>query len=341
MSRNLIKYGGIGLVVFLFLWTGMTAAIKAYKAAHPPYTPPDMRFGILPKLVFPEKTFEKKEFTKALPGDVFPKFSDQAKVYVVYLPKTLYGSLDYAKSIAKDLGFAGEPTETKTGSGIYEFKSENLNQVLRMNVLDGSFVLKYPYESDQMLLSPDKMPMKEGAIDIARAYLAKANKLPKDIEGGEKKVSFWKIEFDGLKLVESLSEANMIRVDFFRETTDNKLKLMTSEPGKAAISVLVSGSSVEGKKVVEINYRYVDIDRQSFSSYPIKTVETAFNDLKAGNYWPASDNQSGSAKIKNVYLAYFEPVNLTNYLQPVFVFEGDNQFVGYVSAILDKYVKQN
>ena len=43
--------------------------------------------------------------------------------------------------------------------------------------------------------------------------------------------------------------------------------------------------------------------------------------------------------IRKIYLAYFEPATLTNYLQPVFVFEGDDNFVAYVSAVTDKYVK--
>jgi len=59
-SRNVIKYGGVGLVVFIFLWWGLTTAIKAYQAAHPPYMAPTVRFGILDKIYFPDKDFERK-----------------------------------------------------------------------------------------------------------------------------------------------------------------------------------------------------------------------------------------------------------------------------------------
>jgi len=45
---------------------------------------------------------------------------------------------------------------------------------------------------------------------------------------------------------------------------------------------------------------------------------------------------AGQVTIRNIYLAYFEPVTLTNYLQPIFVFEGDNNFVAYVPAISTK-----
>ena len=77
VSRRVIKFGGIGLISFLFLWSGLTAAIKAYRAAHPPYVAPTVRFGTLNKIVFPEKNFEKKNFTAELPNDRFPKYKDQ------------------------------------------------------------------------------------------------------------------------------------------------------------------------------------------------------------------------------------------------------------------------
>ncbi|MBU1117987.1 hypothetical protein KKD37_03425, partial [Patescibacteria group bacterium] len=89
------------------------------------------------------------------------------------------------------------------------------------------------------------------------------------------------------------------------------------------------------------NYKHVDVDTSaaSASTYPIKTSEEAFSDLKSGDYWPASDIAKDSVVIRKIYLAYFEPVNLTQFLQPVYVFEGDGGFVAYVRAITDKYAK--
>jgi hypothetical protein len=183
------------------------------------------------------------------------------------------------------------------------------------------------------------MPTKEEAIDIAKSYLLGANKLPDDLASGENKVSYWKISFDGLQSVSSLSEANIIKVDFFRKKIDDNLNVMSAKVNSAPVSVLVSGSQLEGKRIVEVNYKYANIDREMYSTYPIKTTEEAWNELKAGNYWPASDVNGIDVAINNVYLAYFEPVSLTNYLQPIYVFEGNQDFVAYVPAITDKYIK--
>ena len=339
VSRRVIKYGGIGLVGFLFFWWGLTASIKAYQEAHPPYVAPTVRFGTLGKIVFPEKTFEKKNFTAELPNDSFPSYSDQANVYVIYRSKSALGALEEGKKIAAAMGFTTEPREVATGQ--YLFNDSISGRSLTMNVLESSFKLSYPYLSDQMLLNPEQMPSKEQAISAAKNFLQQAGKLSTDLESGEKKVSYWKINFDGLKAVDALSEANIIRVDFFRKSLDNDIQVVSSEVGKASVSVLVSGSSVAAKKIVEVNYQHVDVDTSAASSstYPIKSSQEAFNDLKSGDYWPASDSATANVIIRKIYLAYFEPVNLTQFLQPVYVFEGDGGFVAYVRTITDKYAK--
>jgi hypothetical protein len=336
-SRRIIKYGGlvIGLFTFAYIFTGM--AIKAYIAAHPPYKPPDVKFGLLPKIVFPDKAFQKKNFVAELPSDTFPKFKDQAKVYVIARPNSTFLALEQDTKSAKEMGFVTKPTELRYG--VYEFSNNTLNQKLTMNVLDGSFQLKYPYETDQMLLNPAAMPTINDATTMAKQYLESGGKYPSDIDEKNKKVSYWKIGFDGLKAVTSLSEANVIRIDFFRNPLEEDVKIVAPDINSASVSVLVSGAQVEGKKIVEVNYKYANIDRELFSTYPIKTSEEAWAELKSGNYWPASDTESGSVTIRSMYLAYFEPVTLTNYLQPIYVFEGDKNFVAYVPAVTDKYIK--
>ncbi len=72
---------------------------------------------------------------------------------------------------------------------------------------------------------------------------------------------------------------------------------------------------------------------------PWPADEEAWNDLKMGNYWPASDVETNKVTIRNMYLAYFEPISLTNYLQPIYVFEGDGKFAAYVPAVTDNFIK--
>lgn len=337
-SRRLIKYGSFGLVVFTLMWMITTASYKAYIAAHPPYYAPTVKYGILPKIVFPDKKADSKSFTLELANDEVPKFGDQAKVYIIYRPNTTFLALEEDTKTAASFGFSEPPVEIKPG--IYEFKNNTTNKTLTVNVLDGDFDITYPYASDQMLLSPEKMPNKTEAMSIASSFLEKGNKMTSDLLNGTKEVTFWRIQDGGLKSVSAQSEANAARVDFFREDLDNKV-LVSSNFGQASVSVLVSGATVEAKKVIDVNFKDMQIDRESFSTYPIKTGQEAIDSLNAGNYWTAVDVANKNVIIRKIYLAYFEPTTLTNYLQPIYVFEGDNNFVAYVPAIKSDYIDQN
>ncbi|MFA6361697.1 MAG: hypothetical protein WCX33_02735, partial [Candidatus Shapirobacteria bacterium] len=285
-SRQVIKFGGSGLIIFVFLWTVISTGYKLYIKAHPPYIAPTAKYGILPKNTFPEKLTEQKTFSFELPNDVIPTFKDQAKVYVIYRPNTTFLALEEDTKTAIDFGFESKPTEIKPG--IYEFKNDTLNRTLTVNVLDGDFKMTYPYTSDQMLLEPKSMPKKEEAVNIASSFLEKGNKLTSDLDEGEKKVSFWQIQGTGLKAVSSQAEANAARVDFYRKNLDD-FNLVSTNYGQASVSVLVSGSDVEGKRVIEVNFKDITIDRESFSTYQIKTAQEAINDLNNGNYWTAVD----------------------------------------------------
>lgn len=335
-SRILIKFGGIFLVISLVAYSLLVAGVKAYRAAHPPYTPPTVKYGLLPKIVFPNKKYDKKNFTLALPNDSLPIVSDQMPVYIVYRPNTTFLALDYDTKIAASFGFKDKPNEISPG--VYQFKNNLLNQTMTMNVLDSSFKMEYPYLIDQLLQNTTKTPTKNEAIEKAKGYLQLGNQLNNDLEAGTKVVTYWKIQFDGLKSVSSASDGDLARVDFFRKDLDDGTKILSAQPSKASISVLVSGSDLEGKKIVEVNYSYANIDRQSFSTYPIKTPSQAVAELKSGSYWPASDATGNDVTINGVYLAYFEPVTLTNYMQPIYVFTGSGDFVGYVPAVSEKYI---
>jgi hypothetical protein len=245
--------------------------------------------------------------------------------------------LEEAKKTAKLVGFTGEPKEIRIG--VYEFSDLVSNKKMTINVLTGNFDISYPYLSDQLLLSPDDMPSKEEAVNYAKNYLDQAGKLFTDLDSGEKKTSFWKIATDGLKSVNGLSEANLVRVDFFRNQLDEDKKIVSDEFDRSTVSVLVSGSSVQSKRIVEVNYRYINIDTQTPSTYPIKTAQAAYEDMEKGYYWPAKNIDKKEVVIRKVSLAYFEPVSATQFLQPVYVFEGDGGFTAYVPAVTDKYLQ--
>ncbi|MFA7301224.1 MAG: hypothetical protein WC069_02870 [Candidatus Shapirobacteria bacterium] len=337
ISRKIIKFGGVGVlgIVIIYWFFGLVWA--AYLAANPPYMAPTVRFGVLPKIIFSEKAIAKKDFSLELPNDTFPEFKDQTNVYVIYRSKSVIGALEEAKKTAELINFRNAPTEVSTG--VYRFDDPTTGKNLVMNVLGDSFKLSYDYLNDQSLLNPGNMPSNAEAISQAKAFLSQAGKLYKDLDEGTTKVTLWKIGFGALAEVKGLTDANIIRVDFFRNQLNGERNIVSESLDKSSVSVLLSGSTEMAKKILEVNYKYVNVDDSAPSTYPIKTAQTAFNDMKSGYYWPAVDVPASAVTVRKVSLAYFEPITPVQFLQPVYVFEGDGGFVGYVPAVTDKYTK--
>jgi len=335
-ARNNIKFGGLGIIILLLLVSFTKFGVALYKKSRVVKVVPNVKYGILPKIVFPTKEFKPKTFTFEMPNDSFPKFSDQARVYIVFRTDKSFLALEQETEAARQMGFTQKGVDK--GDNVYEFKNDS-NQTLRIKILDGSFKLSYPYGDDQILMANKSVPDKVEAIDKAKSFLEAAGRLPKDLASGSQIATFYRIEGSNLKQVTTIAEANLVRVDFYRENFDNEVKIVSTEANKAPVSVLISGSGVGARNIVEVDYKYVNIDRESFATYPTKTLNEAMTELKSGKYWPVSDVVNNGVIIRKIYLAYFEPITLTNFMQPIYVFEGDNNFIAYVSAIGNTFTK--
>lgn len=150
-------------------------------------------------------------------------------------------------------------------------------------------------------------------------------------------LSYYKIMPGKLAEAASLSEADLLRVDFFRDKIADEFGVVSVETDKASVSVLISGSEDEKRKVVEVDYRYVPIDESKLATYPIKPVDVAWGELMEGRYYPAKDTEEKTIIIRRIELAYFEPLVGTNFFQPVFLFEGDGEFTAYVPALASEW----
>jgi len=51
------------------------------------------------------------------------------------------------------------------------------------------------------------------------------------------------------------------------------------------------------------------------------------------------ESQSGNIVIRNVSLAYYDADQPQNFLQPIYVFEGDNNFIGFVPAVSSQWME--
>ncbi len=338
-ARKSLRYG---LYTIIFIMVGkvfLDLAISAYLKVFPPGPPPPtVKFGKLTRIPFPENQLAVKfNYVLETPDGGFPKdISTQAKVY--FMPKVNANllALDAAKQKAKALNYSDEPEQVS--DSLYKFKNPSFPSVLEMNIISGVFSISYDLNSDRSPIQI-KPPIAETAAQTYKEALVNANVMPEDLNGPVTH-SFFKLSDGKLITALALSEADVIKVNFFRKAYD-KLPSLTADPNESNVWALVSGATTKEQQLVAAEYHYFPVDETQHSTYPIITPEEAYAQLQAGSAFIAEagvNNKEGATlKIRRIYLAYFDPDEQTDYFQPIYVFEGDNGFTAYYPAVAVDY----
>jgi hypothetical protein len=342
-TRKGIKYTALGLVLFMVLKFAWGVGLAWWKQRNPPPPPaPEVKFGKLPKTEFPisQTNLGALSYRLETIEGTPPNLPTLGRAY--FMPGINPGllALDRAKEKAKKMGFAGEPQPIDQTT--YRFQTAaDPPTTLEIETISGNFRLSYPYATDPELLANKILPSSPQAITETKGFLAKAGVLGDDLKEGRAEVSYWRLEGGNPVSAISFSEADFVRVDLFRSNL-NDLPILATNPRQSNIYLLFSGSKQTEKRIVEAGFSYTPIDRENFSTYPLKTASQGWQELQAGQGYLANlgQNEDGKITIRRIYLAYFEQKGtIQKFLQPIFVFEGDKNFFAYVSAVDSNYTE--
>ncbi len=341
-TRKVIKYGSIGIVVLVIFLRVFTVFRNYWKKAHPPPPPPPtVHFGKLPKLRFPEeRNTQGITFKLANVSGTLPKLETVGKVFVI--PKSYPNLLawDNTKSWAKTLGFYGEPE--KISEFDLKFTTTSFPRTtLTVNVLTKNFDLVYDWQHDLEIISTSSPPEENTAISLAKNYLNSIGLLNEDLSLGKGKVRYYKYQDGNLIETPFFSEANFAKVNLYRIEVES-LPVLPPNPLEANVNIMLSGSEKSEKQIVAVKYIYFPVYKESFATYPLLETSKAWEKLQSGGGYLANlgNNPSKNILIRNIYLAYFEDSQHQDFLQPIFVFEGDNDFYAYVQAITEQWIVQ-
>ena len=341
-TRRGLKITGILLIILLFAKTTFKLGATIWQKVHPaPPPPPTVTFGRLPKLIFPKQTTDLPKFTyklETIQGGL-PHLPKISKVFFMPKKRSNFLALDRAKQKANKMGFRTPPEAVE--KTIYRWTTQNTPPTtLEMDINSGNFHLTYDFAHDPEILNSQNLPTGQEAAREAKTFLVNNNFLPSDLNQGTVEFEYLHFNPPNLNHVSSLSEANFIRVNLFRADVD-KLKVLPPDPKKSLISFLFSSSRTIGKRIVEINYTYFPIDQENFATYPLKSVNQAWSELQSNQAYIAhlGQNQNGQVTIRDIYLAFYDSAQPQNYLQPIFVFQGDRDFFAYVPAVEAKWIE--
>ncbi|MFA6532962.1 MAG: hypothetical protein WCT22_03110, partial [Patescibacteria group bacterium] len=132
--------------------------------------------------------------------------------------------------------------------------------------------------------------------------------------------------------VDKSPQAQLVEVDFQRPDIDG---YSTVTPkffnSQNYVIMLFQGTNYT---VLNSQISFFEKSEEQVGTYWIKTGEEAWSELNSGlGFVVAGTVGQKNIVIKDMKLRYFDPDTYQNYLQPVYVFLGEGNFVGYVPAV--------
>lgn len=336
-TRKAFNWGLIALGVLFIFKILFDLTLTTWKKIHPPAPPPPtVSFGKLPVLKFPpvenDVSSLKLNFKLETIDGKTPTASSTGTVFFMPKPAPNLLSLNRAKQFAQKLGFTNEPQAEN--QILYKWQDKEIPQrILRVDIVNGNFKLSYDYGSDLTVFTEKDLPNQEKAMNEAVSYLQNLGLFFTSLEKGENKVSYYQLMGNNLILTTSLANADAVRIDLGRENLLGLTLLSVKHP-QELINLVFSGSKQTKKRLIEFNYIFWKIEEEQSATYPLKTSVQAWEELKNGGGFivrPPDDKQN--AIIRKIYLAYFYPEEYQSFLQPIFVFEGDGNFLSFVPAV--------
>lgn len=335
-TRRAINWLILAMIGYVLLRIFWGLFLSVWLLVFPPKPPPPTHaFGKLPAIKFPpaqaSPSAELVFRLETIQGNV-PQASESAVIYFMPRSPANLLALTKAQQLAIRLGFDSTPLqETKS---IYRFNDPSLPlRRLRYDIVSDNFILRYAFEQDPSVFSERNLPSPEAALAEAKSLLQTYNLYLDDLAAGKTSVSFLKLSGNQLVTTTSFSQADAVKINFFRRPIGN-MTVLPPRPDEAPVSIIFSGSRNQGRRILQFAYSFWPIDYQTQATYALKTSVSAWQELQSGNGYVARYPASGNvAVVRNVYLAYYDTFGEQNYLQPVFVFEGDEGFLALVGAI--------
>ncbi len=303
----------------------------------PPPPPPTVRYGKLPKLVFPEApNFATPEYKLETISGGLPALANMGRVYAVGINKSRLLTLDRMKTRAQSLGFKDDPVELDERT--YRFSHPAAPIEMIFDVISGAISYKYDWTRDKSAAKIYNVPIGDGAVSEAKSFLRKVGALSDDINNGTSGVKYLVATGSAMMPAVSAYEANFVRVDLYRADKDG-MKMVTVGGDSSPVNIILSGQTGDGR-TIQANYYYSQVLDDDYATYPLVPVTDAWNNLVAGGGFIAKRTSNNQIVIRRVSLAYFESNEPQKFLQPVYVFEGDAGFLAYVPAISPSQVNQ-
>ncbi len=322
-----IVIGILLIIYFIFRTIMFFVGLSSNKEA-------DVLFGKLTPISFPNGV--KNNFTYSIDtiSGALPFLPSQTKIYKMSKGEPDILAVERTSGKVASLGFKDRPEQLS--DVLYAWRSDlPFSRILTVSVNSSQFSLNSSFTSNEAILSARNLPTKEKAIDEARSFISALSFLPDDIDDSATKIKLLRIQNGNVTEASSISNAQLLSVYFFQKKDEVPFAYPV---GGLSTMNLTLGSGGFDPVVVDARFFYQKVLEEG-ATYPLITANQAFEKLKKGNAYISSyDGKDTNVFIKKIYLAYYIEGKEQDYLEPVVVFEGNNNFFAYVPALKDEWV---
>lgn len=264
--------------------------------------------------------------------------TDSAKVFYLPPPVSRFGYREKVYLIAQTLGFDINVTR-------YQLREETAvladpTQELSVDIRNFNFTYHYNFENNPDLFKTAVTPTTKQGQDGAIAFLQKIGKYPDEFAQGTLNTIFfyYNPETKELKQLERNVGANLVEIDFYRPHIDNH-PVVSPTFFNSQNYVLMMIDQNGDARIIRAQIKFFEKSDQQVGYYPVISGDQAYSNLKEGKGMVVSNpGNNKKVVVKTMKISYLDPDFYQDYLQPVYVFIGENDFVAYVPAISDNYL---
>ena len=340
-SRKMLPFFILFVLVFLIIFYSFRLFFIYLESTRPKTVVTETIFGKIDSPGVTEATTSAGfNFTLDTVEGVPVTATDTAKVYFLPKPVTRFGYREKIYLMAKTFGFETEVVKHKLEDNIATFSDSS--QQLTVNIGNFNFTYESQFnstDSSSLSIANSFIPSKKEIENKATDFLTKAGRYPDELAKGTMRIIYLKYnsDFNSYTNVATRAEANLVEVDFYRPDLDG-ISVTTPRFFNSQNYVVMLFTET-GYKVVKSQIAFFEKSETQIGLYPVKSGEAAWQELLSGRGVVVSARAGlKNITIKNMKIYYFDPDSYQPYLEPVYVFYDDKDFVAYVPAVANEFL---
>lgn len=262
-----------------------------------------------------------------------------AKVFFLPPPQVRFGYKEKVFLIAKTLGFNTEATNSYRLVNNQAIFNEP-KQKLLVDIRNFNFSYRYFFETDRELINQALTPENQESQSKAVDFLQSIDAYPQEFTQGETNVIFFRYNPNNKTMAQLKDniKSNLVEVDFYRPKIEG-VPIVSPKFFNSQHYVLMMFTKDGRARMLRSEVRFLEKSDAQVGVYPLKTGEEAYAELTSGKGMVVSNPQDRkNIVLRKMFVGYLDPDTYQDYLEPVYVFLGDDNFVAYVSAVSNEFL---